>query len=75
MAAQLIEVPIPSDELRSRPVAGGPHWYQLPGGKYEIVLVNTTMDWVQRESGVMVAISECRGKFYGPIKPVIYRIG
>jgi hypothetical protein len=62
------------EDWRSAPTEGGPHWYRNVSGRYEMVFVSADLQWVARFSGVMTNIKECRGKFYGPIRPTKYGV-
>ena len=59
---------IPELEKRSRPTVGGYYWYELRGG-WEIVHVNRDCQYVKRFYGAEMSITECRGKFHGPLTP------
>lgn len=68
----LAGVPIPDDEKRTKPNVDGPYWYQLPGGRWEMVHVTCSGQRVKKFYGHELEIKECRGKFYGPLRPTKY---
>lgn len=67
-------VPIDDVDLRSRPNQGGPHWYRNVSGVYEMVMVSKDLQWVSKFTGATLSIKECRGRFYGPLRPTKYSI-
>ena len=69
---EIVGVPIPETEKRSRPNLDGLYWYQLPGGRWEPVLVTGHCQRVKKFFGHELAVTECRGKFYGPLLPTKY---
>jgi len=71
---ELSGIPIPDTEKRSRPNLDGPYWYQRPGGTYELVFVTGKGQRVKKFFGHELAVTECRGKFYGPLRPTKYSI-
>ena len=70
----LIGVPIPDDEKKSRPTIDGLYWYQLPGGRYEPVFVTGNCQRVKKFFGHEMEVTQCRGKFYGPLRPTRYSV-
>lgn len=72
--AELSGIPIPDGEMVSKPNLDGPYWYRLPGGRYELVLVTGNCKLVKKFFGHEMNVSQCRGKFYGPLRPTKYSV-
>lgn len=72
--ATLEGMTIDAEDLRDKPHVGGYFWYFRGNYKPEIVLVSDDLRWVTKIFGSMLSVSDCRGKFYGPVLPTKYGI-